>query len=68
MGDLPVHAVTAVPLDGRGWDPLSDTGHQVSFPREVVVSQVFNLRGNYTQGVQRTLIISDVDKKNYLCS
>lgn len=60
--DLLEHAVTAVPLNGRGWDPLSYTGHQVPLPREVVVSQVFNLRGNYTQGVQRPLIITDMDK------
>ena len=50
MGDLLAHAVTAVPEDARGWDPLSYTGHQVSLPREVVVSQVFNLRRDYTQG------------------
>lgn len=50
MGDLLVHAVTAVPLDGRGWDPLGHTGHQMFFPREVVVSKVFNPRGNYTLG------------------
>lgn len=49
-GDLLEHAVTAVPLYGRSWNPLGHTGHQVSLPREVVVRQVFNLRGNYTQG------------------
>lgn len=61
--DLLEHAVTAVPLYGRGGDPLSYTGHQVSLPREVVVCQVFNLRGDYTQGVRRSLIITDMDKK-----
>lgn len=59
--DLLEHAVTAVPLYVRGWDPLSYTGHQVSLPREVVVGQVFNLRGNYTQGVQPSLITTDTD-------
>lgn len=61
--DLLEHAVTAVPLYGRGGDPLGYTGHQVSLPREVVVRQVFNLSGDYTQGVRRSLIITDVDKK-----
>lgn len=48
-GGLLEHAVTAVPLYGRGWNALCHAGHQVSLPREVVVRQVFNLRGNYTQ-------------------
>lgn len=64
--DLLEHAVTAVPLYGRGWDPLGYAGHQVSLPWEVVVCQVFNLSGNYTQGVRRSLIITDTDK-NKVC-
>lgn len=55
------HAVTAEPLYSRSRDPLSYTGNQVSLPRKVVVSQVFNLRGNYTQGAQQSIIIPDMD-------
>ena len=47
--DLLEHAVTAVPLYGRCWDPLGYASHQVSLLREMVVSQVFNLRRYYTQ-------------------
>lgn len=61
MWDSLVHAVTAVPLDARDRDPLSDTGHQVFLSREVVVRQVFNLRGNYTQREPLPLIIADMD-------
>lgn len=46
VADVLEHAVTAVPPDSGSRDTLGHTGHQVFLPREVVVHQVFNLRGN----------------------
>lgn len=44
--DLLLHAVAAGPLDLRRWDSLGHAGHQVLLPRQGVICQVFNLRGD----------------------
>lgn len=44
--DLLLHAVAAGPLDLGRWDSLGHAGHQVFLPREGVICQVFDLRGD----------------------